>query len=123
MTERTPHGRGRWFVFAILFLFIAAGLPGLRAQSATSVVRGTVSDASGARLPGVSVTLASPALQVKQITVASESDGSYRFSDLPAGIYRVTFELAGFNTFVRDELRLTIGFTAQVDATMTIGAV
>jgi hypothetical protein len=92
-------------------------------QGATSVVRGTVSDSSGARLPGVTVTLSSPSLQVKQISVVTESDGSYRFNDLPAGVYRVAFELAGFNTFVRDELRLTIGFTAQVDATMAIGSV
>ena len=42
-------------------------------------------------------------------------DGAYRFGDLPTGVYRVTFELAGFKTFVRDELRLPIGFVARVD--------
>ena len=50
-------------------------------------------------------------------------DGTYRFGDLPTGVYKVTFELAGFKTFVRDELRLPIGFVARVDVGMEIGGI
>jgi Carboxypeptidase regulatory-like domain/TonB dependent receptor-like, beta-barrel len=87
-----------------------------------STIHGTVTDASGAALPGVTATLRSPALQVGQDTVTAP-DGTYRFGDLPTGLYRVTFELAGFKTFVRDELRLPIGFIARVDVRMEIGGI
>jgi hypothetical protein len=91
------------------------------AQSAGSTIHGTVKDDSGAAVPGVTVTLASPALQVRQIAVVSETDGSYRVGELPAGIYKITFELPGFRTYVLDEFRLPIGFVARVDATMAVG--
>jgi hypothetical protein len=123
MDAATRRHSALWPAFAV-FLVVTVALPGtVVAQGAASVVRGTVSDSSGARLPGVTVTLSSPVLQLKQISVTSDGDGSYRFNDLPAGVYRVTFELSGFNRFVRDELRLTIGFTAQVDATLAVGQV
>jgi len=124
MHERMTTAAAWMSAFATLVLIALATSPArVVAQGATSVVRGTVSDTSGARLPGVTVTLSSPALQVKQISVATGADGSYRFNDLPAGVYRLTFELSGFNTFVRDELRLTIGFTAQLDAALSVGQV
>ena len=82
-----------------------------------------MTDASGAALPGVTATLTSPALQVGQETTVTGADGTYRFGDLPTGLYRVTFELAGFKTFVRDELRLPIGFVARVDVGMEIGGI
>ena len=103
MDAATRRHSALWPAFAV-FLVVTVALPGtVVAQGAASVVRGTVSDSSGARLPGVTVTLSSPVLQLKQISVTSDGDGSYRFNDLPAGVYRVTFELSGFNRFVRDE--------------------
>ena len=78
-------------------------------------------DESGAAVPGVTVTLSSPALQIGQIAVVSESDGSYRVGELPAGLYRIAFELPGFKAYVLSDFRLTIGFVARVDATMAVG--
>jgi hypothetical protein len=108
------------------FLWIAAALvilfaPPSQAQSGRSTIEGTVTDESGLAVPGVTVTVAAPELQVGQITVITETDGSYRAGDLPAGTYRITFELPGFRTIVRNELRLTIGFVARIDATLTVG--
>jgi len=97
--------------------------PALAQVGALGSIRGTVSDTTGALLPGVTVTLTSPALQVGQIVTTTQSDGSYRFGELPAGVYRLRFELSGFNSFVREELRLTVGFEARVDAALTVGAV
>jgi outer membrane receptor protein involved in Fe transport len=90
-------------------------------QSAGSTIHGTVKDESGAAMPGVSVTIVSPALQVGQMVGISEADGTYRFGELPAGTYTIRFELPGFKAFVLDEFRLTIGFVARVDATMAVG--
>src|SRR5919197_544138 len=91
-------------------------------SSASGVISGTVRDESGAALPGVTATLKSPALQVPQIVTVTDAEGNYRFGELPVGTYRVTYELQGFGTFVRDELRLPVGFAARVDVVLKVGA-
>src|SRR4051812_13913847 len=104
-----------------LFGSVLIAAPAWAQSGSLGTIHGTVSDESGAALPGVTVTLASPALQVGRTTTNTAADGSYRLGDLPVGTYKVSFELSGFKTFVRDELRLPVGFVARVDATMAIG--
>ena len=91
------------------------------AQSAGSTIHGTVKDESGAAVPGVTVTISSPSLQVGQMVAVSGADGTYRVGELPAGLYRIAFELVGFKGYVLSDFRLTIGFVARVDATMAVG--
>lgn len=91
--------------------------------AASSTIHGTATDDTGAALPGVTVTLTSPQLQTKERVTITEGDGTYRFTDLPAGTYRLSFVLPGFRSFVREDLRITIGFTARVDATMGVGGI
>ena len=94
------------------------------AQSGGSsgVIQGTIQDESGAALPGVTATLSSPALQLRQVVVVSDGQGNYRFGELPVGVYAIKFELAGFTTIIRNELRLPVGFVARIDVTMKIGS-
>jgi hypothetical protein len=111
-------------VVSIAALWVVTLWAPLAAQSvSSSTIHGTVTDSSNAALPGVTVTLSSPALQVGRTTTQTGPDGTYRFGDLPVGIYRVSFELSGFKTFVRDELRIPIGFVARVDVSMEIGTI
>jgi hypothetical protein len=94
------------------------------AQSvASGSLHGTVTDATAAALPGVTATLTSPALQVPQLVAVTDQNGNYRFTDLPAGTYRVAFELTGFATLVRDQLRITVGFVAAIDVTLALAGV
>ncbi len=54
------------------------------------------------------VTVTSPALQVSNVTAATDQDGNYQVLDLPApGVYKVSFARAGFQTFVRTDLNLS----------------
>src|ERR1700730_16392392 len=69
------------------------------AQSASLV--GKVTDESGAAIPGVTVTVTSPQLQVRQVATVTAAEGDYRLLELPSGTYKVTFELNGFQTSVR----------------------
>ena len=93
------------------------------AQSVSSgTINGTIRDESGGVLPGVTATLTSPALQVREIVQVTDAEGAYRFVDLPAGTYNLKFELTGFSTLIREDLRLTIGFVARVDENMKVGA-
>ena len=73
-------------------------------------------------LPGVTVEAASPALIEKVRTVVTDGEGRYNIVDLRPGTYVVTFSLAGFNTFKREGIELTAGFTATVNAELRVGA-
>jgi hypothetical protein len=111
------------FVRRIVFVLVCSMLVSAPswAQSAGSTIQGTVKDETGASVPGVTVTVAAPELQVGKLSVVTEADGGYRIGDLSAGTYRITFELAGFKTVAQTDFRLTIGFVARVDATLVVG--
>lgn len=123
MQPRMSWCRSCRMTLALALLLVGiAFAPALHAQStASSTIRGTVRDETGLALPGVTVTLTSPALQVRQMVAVTDASGDYRFLELPAGTYRLAFTLSGFNTFIRDNLRLALGFVARVDATLAVG--
>src|SRR5262245_429397 len=91
------------------------------AQEAASIV-GRVTDESGGVMPGVTVTAKSPSLQLQQVSTISGAEGEYRLTPLPVGVYTVEYELAGFQGVRREEIRLTVGFTAKVDVVLKIGS-
>ena len=105
----------------LLTMGFVVGLAG--SAFAQGQIAGTVKDATGALLPGVTVEASSPALIEKVRTVVTDGSGQYRIVDLRPGTYAVTFTLPGFNTFKRDGIELTGHFTATVDAEMKLGAV
>ena len=84
-------------------------------------IAGTVRDTSGALMPGVTVEVTSPALIEKVRTATTDANGQYRITNLPVGTYKVTFSLEGFTKQERDDVVLTSGFTAPVNATMSVG--
>jgi hypothetical protein len=92
------------------------------AQQQTGEIFGRVTDNSGAVLPGATVTVQGPSLIQPRVVVTSES-GTYRMPELPIGAYRVSFELVGFRTTVMEEIRVSIGFRAQVNAALEISSV
>src|SRR5688572_25349565 len=83
---------------------------------------GTVTDSSGAVLPGVTVEASSPALIEGVRTAVTDGRGTYRLIELRPGAYQVTFTLAGFRAERRENVALTTGFTAAVDASLQVGA-
>jgi hypothetical protein len=111
--------RLRTVVFIVLLAFSGAGAATAQ-QSAE--IHGRVADASGAMVPGVTVTLSSPVLLQPMVAVTTTT-GTYRFPQLPIGVFTVKFELNGFKTIVREGIRLEIGLTAQINAAMEVSAV
>jgi hypothetical protein len=91
--------------------------------SAQSAIAGTVTDTSGAVVPGVTVEARSPALIEQVRSVVTNTDCRYRIIDLRPGTYSVTFTLPGFSTFVREGIELQTQFTATVDVQLRVGAV
>ena len=92
------------------------------AQQQTGEIFGRATDTSGAVLPGATVTVAGPTLIQPRVVITSET-GTYRVPELPIGVYTVTFELPGFRTLQRTDVRITIGFAAQVNAELELSTV
>ncbi len=91
------------------------------AQITQGRLTGVVSDSQGAVLPGVTVSVTSPALIGVQTTV-SQADGRYLFPALPSGTYKATFELSGFQKLSRDNVQIVLGQTISIDAQLPIAS-
>jgi hypothetical protein len=79
-----------------------------------------VRDASGAAVPGATVTVTKTDTgQVR--TVQSSADGSYAFPNLPVGPYELKVTLTGFNTTSRAGSCCQVGTNPVVNATLTVG--
>jgi hypothetical protein len=104
---------------AISCALLALALPPVYAQDFRGRINGTVTDNTGAVLPGATVTATSPALIQPQVQVAG-ADGSYRFLALPPGVYDVVFELGGFQTVKREGIRVVINQTLTVDQQLNV---
>jgi carboxypeptidase family protein len=105
-------------VFACLSLLCSATL---RAQETADVV-GTVTDASGAVVPGATVTLTNIGTNISQ-TAPTNSSGDYVFNLLQVGSYSIKVESKGFKTFSAPNVTLAAGDRARVDAKMEVGDV
>jgi len=109
-------------VSVLAVLLAAAADAGAQSVSATTgAINGKVSDSTGSVLPGVTVTVASPSMQGTRTAVTNE-DGAYRFPAVPPGEYKITYELAGFGTVVRDRVRVGLGFTATLNIEMAVAS-
>jgi len=93
------------------------------AAFAQASIVGTVKDASGAVLPGVTVEASSPALIEKARTIVTNGAGQYAIENLRPGSYVVTFTLAGFSVIKREGIELTGSFVATINAELRVGGV
>ncbi len=103
-------------------LALLAGVSVGAAQVQTGDISGRVADNTGAVLPGVTVTATSPVL-ITPLTAVSSSTGTYSFPRLPIGSYTLRFELSGFSTLVRENVDITIGFNATINADLQLSSV
>src|SRR5688572_21393337 len=75
------------------------------AQTSNATVGGTVSDASGALIPGVTITAANTQTGIVT-TVLSNEAGAYQFASVQPGVYRLSAELPGFQTATYTDVQL-----------------
>ncbi|PYR16938.1 MAG: hypothetical protein DMF94_26110 [Acidobacteria bacterium] len=93
------------------------------AQVQTGSITGLVTDSSGAVLPGATVSLSGEKLIGGVQTQITDATGNYRFDRLPPGAYNVKFELSGFRTIERDDIRVSASFVATVSPKLEVGSV
>ena len=109
-------------VFGFISVFILAIAASAFAQGDQSgAMRGHLTSSDGLALPGVTVTVASPALQGTR-SATSDVNGNYAIPGLPAGDYSVRLELQGFATVVRKST-VPLGSAAVVDGALSVAKV
>ena len=114
---RAVFSSQQW-AFGFLALLLTLGLAApAAAQGERGVIGGTVADAQGGVLPGVTVTARNINTGFTQTSV-TEADGKYRFGALPLGTYEVKAELVGFTTATITNLTITINRELQQNITM-----
>jgi hypothetical protein len=106
----------KMFRLALLWLC----LPGLCLCQSTALLTGTVSDSSAGIIAGAEVRCWNTGTDLR-VTAVTNSDGLFRFPDLPVGPYEVTVTSQGFETLVRRGVRLYTGQTLDLKLTLTIG--
>ncbi len=107
----------RSFILIGLLLLVCASA---FAQGTTGSLTGTVIH-EGAPLPGVTVTINSPALQGTRTSFTNEN-GQYNFANLPPGEYTVQIDMEGMQSSTRTT-RVGLGGTSRVDANLRLSAV
>jgi hypothetical protein len=109
-------------LLGMLVVWLLAAPPA-RAQSvAGSQLSGVVRDASGAAVPGATVTVTKTDTGQAR-TAQSGADGSYTLPNLPVGPYELKVTLTGFNTHVQSGIVLQVGVNPTVDIALKVGAV
>jgi Carboxypeptidase regulatory-like domain len=89
-------------------------------QLTTGTIGGTVTDQTGASMPGVTVTLKQTETGVTRTTLTNET-GRYDALSLPTGTYEISASLTGFQTAVRTGITLAVGQNGLVNFALQVG--
>lgn len=87
----------------------------------TSALTGTVTDESGAAVPGASVEVSSPALIGGARVATTDESGRFRFPEVAPGIYTAVVTLEGFQTVRLEGITLVTGSTHDIDVKLSVG--
>lgn len=104
-----------------LSVLLVSFAPILSGQAVSGNIIGTVTDASGAAVPGAQVSIANVNTNASYQATTNDS-GNYTGANLPAGSYTVTITKPGFQRFVQQNVTVLVSQSARVDALLKIGA-
>ena len=108
---------------ALGFLILALALPAASLAQDNGLIRGTVTDNSGAVVPGATVTLLSDAIIGGSRSAVTNESGVFRFPALPPGDYAAEVSLSGFDTVRFEGVRVGQNTTATLDASLSLSGV
>jgi len=110
------HGRTSGI---LLLLLVSIAVPA-RGQTPSGEISGTVVDASGLAVPGVTITLGNVATNVVR-TVQTNESGLYVITAIPPGTYDLKAELSGFGTVQRRNIVVQVGSANRIAFTLQVG--
>jgi len=102
-------------------MLLLSALP-LRGQAVKASLVGTITDSSGAVVPGADITITEVNTNFSRSATTNES-GYYVFSNLNPGVYRVEAKLTGFKTAVKDKVEVLVNTTVRADLQLQPGAI
>lgn len=105
--------------FAFFLLSLLLVLP-VFAQSDRGTITGTVTDASGARIPGAAVVITNAGTGTKSQTVTTET-GNYTIPALPVGAYTLSVEHTGFSRYEQTNIAVQVAVTTRIDISLQVG--
>jgi type 1 fimbria pilin len=108
------------FLSAITVVILSAAPAA--AQRTTANLRGTVTDASHALVPGATVTVTNQDTGLTR-TMATNASGVYSFSELPVGKYTIKVELQGFKTTTRTDIVVGVAENREIDVELAPGSI
>src|ERR671924_1967068 len=106
---------------SVLLAFVFFASTPLFSQSSNGTISGTIADATGAVVPGVTVTAANNATGVVT-TVLSNDAGVYNFASLLPGTYKVSASLPGFRTLTFNDVQLVNAGQLRLNFTLEVAA-
>src|SRR5262245_53432295 len=106
----------------LALVLVFGGTTASWAQAITGTILGSVSDSSGAVLPGVSITAINTGTNQSRTTITNES-GNFSLPSLQIGVYRVEAELTGFKKEIHSGVTLQVDQRARIDFVLTDGQV
>ena len=118
--ESFPRSRSLIRLCGLLFILLTCN--SVLAQTGTSTVTGTVLDPQGNAIAGATVTLTSPERNFTRTQTTNE-EGSYTFTAVPPGTYRVEAEATGFKKVAVSEVRALVDTPTDIDIQLEVGNV
>ncbi len=121
MTTNVTRQGWQRYRLSLLFIIISIFAATVSAQTTSTTILGTVTDSSGAVLPGARVTVVNTKTSVKRQDVTT-STGDFSFPLLDVGVYDVTVDAPGFRQEVRRNVILEINEKVRADFALQVGA-
>jgi len=124
--RQVQAGKARWvnrfFAWAYIAFALLLAIPTLKAhaQYDAGTIVGEIHDATGAALPGATVTVVNLATQ-GSYSVVSGSAGQYEVPSLHTGNYKISAVLPGFSSAVADNITVSVGVRQHIDLTLQVG--
>src|SRR4029077_5461735 len=115
--------RNKWLkraIHVVAVICVAASMAS--GQTFRATILGSVTDITGATVPGAKVTARNTETGFLR-TTETQADGSYRIPELPIGNYDVTVEATGFQAFITNGVQIAVADVRRVDAPLKPGQV
>ncbi len=110
----------RKIIFTLISIVVFFSALSFAQLGQTGTIKGTVSlEDDRTALPGVSVTLRSPAIVLDKLTTITNDRGQYWFPNLAPGNYELTFEMSGFSPHIRKDIIVSSNLTFTVDVQLS----
>lgn len=115
--------QSNWMPVSSFLILLLVGICGrMDAQVLYGTIVGSVTDQSGAAVPGVSV-IATETRTNAVLTTTTDAAGSYAMNNVPSGTYTIRFSRGGFQAEVAQNVTVTLNATTRVNGDLKVGSV